>query len=482
MRQSQVIKDLEEALKREIAKITTFYSATKSDKVLETTFDTFTGEQKVKRLKLNFYNEKSGANAVEYPRCDLAVDGIDEDRESGRSISLWEYYQGAIRDIIEPNQNRPKVYEQALSGRDGTVNTDGTFSIPLAKLQKVDSSYLLKIVSGNNKATYKIKDIDLTNQKIELQDELVTNIQELSFNENTRKLYLLNPEDIFIVRPGDKFIDASATEFIIQSIDTKKREFYLGGQGMPDLSIGSKIVREGNVLRNVDSSTVCYIFMDPAKPLYGKQFSSINLTDEYLTYLSPTPFNYYFTIEIKNKERNPHIEMAERMTETLVNRPRRAIYVLLRGEESAESRLVCGTSDGVTIKVENAKDFSVNDSVYITNSYSISENNQIIDIDYTNNIVTLRNRLPNDFNNINEAKLVSNAELRLWQFFLNGEVTLAEDSSVNFYRQEYPIKIEGWKFEKSGDQIEKAIQGLYLQVETPNKVEEVITVGLKGED
>ena len=53
-----------------------------------------------------------------------------------------------------------------------------------------------------------------------------------------------------------------------------------------------------------------------------------------------TPFNYYWTVEIKNKERQSHISIADRFTETVINRTRRAIDILLRNHDSAESKVV----------------------------------------------------------------------------------------------------------------------------------------------
>jgi len=471
---AQVIKDIEEALKREIASLTTFHQATKTNTTIETSFDPFTGEAKQIPLKASFYDEGSQANAVTYPRIDIAFNEVREDRTSGRMISIWEDYFRNYRTLIEPNQDRPKVYQQVVNGREGTNTGDG-IQINSLKLNKIQTNYLVKILNGNNVGTYQIDSLDSVNSKIILKNVLVENIQELAYLEEERKLYLLNPTDIFVVRTGDFFEDALGNQFKIINVDTKHRELYLSGSGTPDLGVGSKIIRSGDVLRNVDSKDLFYIIMDPSEELLFEANPKLHLTDEYLTSHPPTPFNYFYTIEIKNINRAAHVEVAERVTETIMNRPRRAIYVLLRCPDSAETNLSKGSAcyDGRTIEVESVDCFKINDSVFLTNKFNVSENNQIVDIDKESNLIYLRNRVPFEFNEQNEAKIVSNAYLEDWQmFFQDGNTVISKDSLNNFYRQEYQIRIEGWKAEKTRKIRNKAITQVQGTLETPDEIEE----------
>ena len=179
---AQVIKDLEEALKREVSKISTHYQARKCDKVIQTTFDTFTGEQISIPIEASFYDENSSSNSVTYPRFDISFDLIQEDKTSGRMISIWEDFVGTYRTLIQPNQDRPKVYEVVITGRDGAVSGDG-ITIPTVKANRLNTTYLVKIVNGNNKGTYKITAIDGATGKVTLDNDLVTDTQELSFPE-----------------------------------------------------------------------------------------------------------------------------------------------------------------------------------------------------------------------------------------------------------------------------------------------------------
>lgn len=471
---SQVIKDLEEALKREISNISTHHKVTKTNTSIQTTFDPLTGEAIETPLVPSFYDENSGANAVTYPRVDITFDQIREDRDSGRMISIWEDWMTSYRILIRPNQNRPQVYEQVTSGMDG-VNVGNGLQVDAVKLNKINTSNLVKIVSGTNKGTYSIQSLDTLNKVIVLEPELVSNIQELSYNESTRRLSLLNPTDLFVVRGGDIFEDSLGAQFPIIDVNTKKRELFLGGQNTPNLDVGSRIIRQGDVLRNVDTDHIYYIIMDKNKPLSSTQYPHNPLTDSYLTSHPATPFNYYFTIEIKNKERAAHIETADRMTETVINRPRRAIEVLLRCPDSAETKVLCGPKmgNGRTIEVESTEHFCINDSVYLANKFRISENNQIIDIDEENNLLVLRNKIPNEYDGDNETVIVSNAQLKTWSFYLNeGSVIIGQDSVNNFFRQEYSIRIEGWKSEKTGEQEQGAITNIQGTIETPNKVVE----------
>jgi hypothetical protein len=470
----QVIADLEEALKREIALIYTHHQATKSNTTIETTFDVFTGEANPTSIEASFYDEAGRFTSVTYPYFSIKFNRIEEDRTSGRMISIWEDYNGSHRYLIEPNQDRPKVYTQVTSGREGMTDSSGITIDPI-KFTRLEQHYLVKILNGNSKGTFKIKQLDGINKKIILDETLVENIQHLSFNESTRKLYLLDPTDLFTVQYGDTFVDASDNQFKIIQVNTKKRELLLGGSGTPDLEVGSKIVRNNGVLKGAGQPDVFYIIMDPTKPLFSKQQPSKHLTDQYLTELPPTPFNYVFTIEISNKERLAHRDIAERMTETFINRPRRAIKILLRCPDSFESNITCGSKNGsgFTIKVGDASCFHVNDSVYMINRFNISENNQIIDIDYENNLVTFRNRVPTEFDSTNAGKLVSNALVKYWSLFLEGgQANMSQDDVNSFYRQTYGIRIEGWKFEKTGQKVEGAVTEIQGTIETPSQVNE----------
>lgn len=470
---SQVIKDIEEALKREISKLMTYHRATKTSVTIQTTFDPITGEAVKKPLEANFYFEDSMSNAVEYPRVDISFDQVQEDRTSGRMISIWEFFEGTINTLIEPNQLRPQVFEQIVSGRNITVESDGII-VPAIDFTRLSIGNVIKLVTGANKGHYIVKDLDNFTKKLILDEDLVKDIQEISFNTSTRKLYLLNNRELNTVRSGDTFVDSLGAQFTIVSIDIKKRELLLSGSAVPDLSIGSKITRLNGVLNNVDGSDVFYIAMDQNKPLFRDKVVKGFLTDRYLEYLDPTPFNYTYTIEVKNNERTAHIEVAERFTETFINRTRRAIQILLRCPDSAETDVTCGTKtsgDNRTIKVEDASCFCVNDSVYIANNTRVSENNQIIDVDYENNLISLRNYLPYDFDE--GSVLVSNAELRYWSLFLNEGLTImTQDNVNNFYRQQYTIRIEGWKAEKAGKKETVAIHDISGTIETENNVVE----------
>ena len=471
---TQVIKDLEEALTREVATLTTNYQTTKTNSAVQTTFNPFTGEEICTSITANFYDETSGANSVTYPRADVKFDTIVEDRASGRMVSLWEDYQSHYRTLIEPNRDRPQVFQQVTSERN--ANNVGTgLQIGPIEFAKVNSTDLVKIMTGNNVGTYKILSLDTPNTTILLDPNLVIDIQEISFNEKTRKLYLLNNRDLFNVRAGDVFTDALGTDFNIVDVNTKKRELLLGGNNVPDLGLDSNISRTGDILRNPDTNEVWYIVMDSTKPIYSKQFPDVPITDQYLTRLHMTPFNYHWTIEIKNNERSAHIAIADRVTETIINRPRRHIKVLLRCEESAESNITCGPDIGFghEVLIEDATHFCVNDSVNFINRFSISENNQIVDIDYDLNKITLRNKVPIEYSEKIGGILVANALPKSWGFFLqDGTGTMGQDSQNNFFRQEYSIRIEGWKSEKTKDREEGAITQIKGTIETENTASE----------
>lgn len=466
----QIVKDIQEALLREITNLVTHSVDTKTNISVETTFDPFTGEPLPLNIEGNLYNSSSSPNQVDYPRIDLQPSGVREDRESGRMISIWEDLNTEYRELIEPNQDRPKVYETVLTGTDGQVSPDGLTISPI-KFAKVQTGYLLKIISGANLGTYQIAGMDNDNKKLILSTELVSNIQELSFNEQTRKMYLLNPTDLYSVRAGDIFTDSDGAEFRILHVNTKQRELYLDGSAVPSLDVGASITRPSGALKMYDSQPVVYVVMDPSKP---KSYWACPVTDAWDSSHPATPFDYYFTLEIKNKDQPSHIAMLDQMTHTIINRPRRQLKILIREEESAESAVLQGPDArwGQSITVKDASMFTVNDSVWLVNLYEISENNQIIDVDYANNVVTLRNKVPTSFSFKNKSTLVSNARLKNWSMLLGNEDTVVgQDNINNFYRQEYIFRIQGWKPERSGVKTTAGIQRMELTLESENKAE-----------
>jgi len=161
--------------------------------------------------------------------------------------------------------------------------------------------------------------------------------------------------------------------------------------------------------------------------------------------------------------------MADRFTETVINRTRRAIDILLRQQDSAESRVLEGPSLGSAniVTVKDASKMCVNDSVYFVNNYKISENNQIIDIDYETNQVMLRFNIPSEFNYSNNAILVTQAVLKLWGMYLvNGNGIMGQDSLNSFFRQEYRFWIEGWKDDEASETTSTSIAEVIVNPES----------------
>ena len=467
MASRQTIKDIEEALKRDISRLTTHYPQTKTNIGTQTTYDVFTGDVKAVPLKANFYDEGSNPNNIQYPRVDVRFEEIAEDRESGRMISLWEARSTDYNQLAWPNQDKPPVYFRLTSGIDGTTSGD-SFVISAASTKLVESGNILSILTGNNQGRYRILNVDYAGSVINLDPTLVSNIDALSYNEQTRKLYLLNPTDLSAVKSGDVFEDATGTRFPILNIKRDQRELYLGGSETPDLTAGASLLRDGDVLANIDVSAIKYVIMDADRPLIHQPCDS-PVTEAWDTENYATPFNYFWTVEIKNKERQSHISIADRFTETVINRTRRALDVLLRSQDSAESKVIDGPNLGTAgvFIVEDASKMAVNDSVFLINQFNISENNQIIDIDYTTNQVTLRFDVPAEFNLQNESVLVTEAQLKLWSMFLvNGNGVMGQDSLNSFFRQEYRFRIEGWKEDEASQTTQSGITEIDLDPKT----------------
>lgn len=463
----QVIKDIEEALKREIRRLTTHYPQTKTNTGTQTTYDVFTGEVQPLTIKANFYDESSNPNNIQYPRVDIRFEEITEDRESGRMISLWEARNSEYHQLNWVNQDRPPVYYRLASGSEG-ITSGNSFLISTHNTKLVSSGNIIGILTGNNQGRYRVLSVNYTTSVITLDPTLVRNIANLTFNPVTRKLYLLDPTDLSAVRAGDVFEDANSTRFKILNIRPDKRELYLGGVGEPSMVSGATILREGYVLPNIDVSAVKYVVMDAARPLMYAPCNS-QVTEGWINENYATPFNYFWTVEIKNRERQSHIAIADRFTETVVIRTRRALDILLRSQDSAESEIVDGPVLGASniISVADASQMCVNDSVYVVNDYGISDNNQIVDIDYATNQVMLRFNLPLSFNNNNNAVLVTQATLKLWSMFLvDGNGVMGQDALNSFFRQEYRFRIEGWKEDEASESTSSGITEVSVDPKT----------------
>lgn len=452
MASRQTIKDMEEALKREIRRLTTHYPQTQTNTGTQTSYNVFTGEVEPIAIKAHFYDESSNPNNIQYPRVDIRFDEVAEDRESGRMISLWESRNTDYNQLVWVNQDRNPVYFRIASGNEGLTSGD-EFVISSYNTKLVSAGNIVSILTGNNQGRYKVLSVDYINNIITLDPTLVAAIENMSFNPQTRKLYLLDPTDLSAVKAGDVFEDASSTRFTILNVRKDKRELYLGGTAEPSVVSGASILREGDVLSNIDVSAVKYVIMDQNRPLMYNPCDS-QATEGWITENYATPFNYYWTVEIKNKERQAHIAIADRFTETVIIRTRRALDILLRTPQSAESKITVGPELGSAniITVKDASKMCVNDSVYLVNHYSISQNNQIVDIDYATNQVMLRFPIPLEFNYHNEAILVTNATKKLWAMYLvNGNGIMGQDALNSFFRQEYQFWVEGWKEDEASE-------------------------------
>lgn len=454
----QVIKDIEEALKREIRRLTTHYPQTKTNTGTQTTYDVFTGEVEPLAIKAHFYDESSNPSNIQYPRVDISFEEVAEDRESGRMISLWEARNSDYKQLAWVNQDKPPVYFRIVSGSEGITSGD-SFIISAYNTKLVSAGNILSILSGNNKGRYKVLSVDYINNIIHLDPTLISGITNMSFNPQTRKLYLLDPTDLSAVKPGDIFEDANSTRFTILNIRQDKRELYLSGSTEPSMVAGATILRDGDVLSNIDVSAVKYVVMDANRPLMYQPCDS-QVTEGWINENYATPFNYFWSVEIKNKERQAHISIADRFTETVIIRTRRALDILLRSQDSAESAIIDGPSLGSSniVQVEDASSMCVNDSVYVVNDYGISDNNQIVDIDYSTNHVMLRFNLPLSFNYANNAVLVTQATKKLWGMYLiDGNGIMGQDALNSFFRQEYRFRIEGWKEDEASESTSSGI-------------------------
>ncbi len=124
---------------------------------------------------------------------------------------------------------------------------------------------------------------------------------------------------------GDNFVDNSSNSFPINSIDIDSNSIIIGGILVPDLNVGGKFTRTGNVFQSTDLTNVKFLVMDQNKPIQRPQ--SDGLGDVYENTQksdAEIPLDIYYLIRIDNKEKKNHTEILNRMWEEF-NPPRTAL-------------------------------------------------------------------------------------------------------------------------------------------------------------
>src|SRR3990167_5267290 len=134
----RIFSDVEEAISREVRRIT-FHNYRTIDKVvLQDTFDPFTGELVANPVEANFYDSSADTNLIQYPHFFVRLLRTREDIYTKRVIPQYG------RWISTQVSTSPKAYEIIVSGSDGIITTPGNeITTSLFQIRKVQAGYLI---------------------------------------------------------------------------------------------------------------------------------------------------------------------------------------------------------------------------------------------------------------------------------------------------------------------------------------------------
>jgi hypothetical protein len=464
----EIFRNIEEAIAREVRRISFHHKRTESRTVLQDTFNPFTGEVISAPIEPDFYDSSANVNFIQYPNFTIKLVKTLEDLTSNRVTPPYG------KQILTAVKTSPKAFEIVLQGL-GSITVSGNTLITSAfQLRKVQSGHLIRLLKGNNIGTYIVDSVVLNNDgnhTITVKNDLIINLPALFFQSVPREVYFNTPVDLSTVKIGDNLVDSSNTIFPITSIDLNKNMLVIGGTTSPNLTIGAKIIRNGNVFQNIDSILFTYSVLDPTKPV-SSSFSCESTSQ--VVGLSPKiPIDAYYLVRVDSKERQTHIDVLNRIWEEF-NPPRTGLPVVVRSALSFEQPLTLDVTTGGsnTITVKDNSGFNINDPVVIINKFVPTKNNnhgfsgEIVTkvvSKLPNNQLVLSQVIPDSFTVDSETLVVSNAEIQILLFHFLDHNTKDVDAA-QYWVHEFTFLIQLWidRLESSSD-----YSGVVQQIFTP---------------
>jgi hypothetical protein len=422
----KIFLDVEEALAREVRRIT-FQDARTIDKVaFRETYDPFTGELIKRPIEPSFYDSSADASSIQYPHFFIRLMRSREDRFSGREVPLYGKYCYTTQTFS------PKSYEIITQATDGFINSVGnTLTTGILKISIIQPGNLLRVLEGNNKGTYIVDTIikdALGNHSINVSNTLVNTLPAFNFDSTSRTVVFSDPVDLSTLKVGDVFTDSDSATFNITAVDADNGQFVIDGATEPSIASGGSVSRTGDVFTATDPSALSFLIMDADKPvsrLGGDTVgSSVNVA------VNPeVPIDAYYMIRIDSKTKDNHTMILNRMWEEF-NPPRTALPVIARTALSAEAELTAdvapGGSDTISIAADEMQDFNIGDPVFIFDDLTPSKRTdgegferplegKIIGKPSSTEL-QLDIVVPDTFITSRCAKIVSNADFKLFMF------------------------------------------------------------------
>lgn len=449
----RVFLDVEEALSREVRRITFHDNRTLDKTVLQDTYDPFTGEVIKVPITAKFYDSSADANHIQYPNFFIKLKKTREDRFTGRVVPEYGKW------IRTPIQNSPGAYLIVLTGIDGTISAAGNDFLTAAfQIRKVQPGYFIRLLNGNNIGTYIVQSTTISNtgeHTITVSNTIVQNLPVSLFDPNTRKVYFQGPVDLSTVKIGDIYTDASSNIFTITAIDSNLGTIVIDGITTPSLLVNSIISRTGNVFTSTDLSSVRYLVMDPTQPIQVAGLAGQQDQKEKSEGVSPpVPIDAYYLIRIDSKTRENHIDVLNRVWEEF-NPPRTALPVIQRSSLSAEQFLTADIPTGGSdiIQVGDTTNFSLGDQVFIIDQYHPTKRpdgdgferpfeSKVIEI-LSSTQLRVADIVPDTYLAANCTKIISNCEFHLFMFHFVDHVTKDVEGS-QYWVHEFTFWVQIW--------------------------------------
>lgn len=429
----RIFLDVEEALAREVRRISFHDTRTQDRVVLQDTYDPFTGEVVQAPVEADFYDSSADANHIQYPHIFIRLMKTREDRFTGRVVPQYGKW------IKSPVTTSPGAYQIIVPGSDALITAVGNdITTTIFQIRKVQVGHLIRLTAGNNKGTYKVASVTVSNtgdHTISVSNTLVENLPALNYNTVTGLVTFLSPVDLNTVKVGDTFTDASSNTFSITAVNAGLGTITLAPALTVDSSLGGTIERVGNVFTVTDLSPVKYLVMDPNQPIQtAGTCGPVDSTSSIVGSSPEIPIDAYYLIRIDSKTRENHIDILNRVWEEF-NPPRTALPVIKRTSLSAEQLLTVDiTTGGSTIvEVKDTSKFKVNDKVYIFDDFvpTKAESGEGFQRPFESKVVNIlsstqievADTVPDTYKVTSCAKIVSNAEFMLYMFHFVDHVT-----------------------------------------------------------
>lgn len=447
-----IFRDIEEALSREVRRITTHSARTLDKTVLKETYDPLSGELVQTPIEAEFYDSSADAGGVEYPHFFIRLMKSREDLTSGRVIPEYGKW------IVSPVKFSPKAFEIVFPGGALVPAVGNEITTTGYQIAKVQVGFLIRLLEGNNKGTYKISSITIGgmgNHSIFVSNVIAENLPSFTFDSTSRVILFSSATDLDTVKVGDQFTDFSSTVFSITAVDAPNGKITINGSTIPDSASGSVVTRLGNVLQSTDLSLVRFIVMDPAKPVSVVSADCTTQASSLYTGISPAiPMDAFYLIRIDSKTRQNHRDILNRIWEEF-NPPRTALPVIVRTALSADQPLTVDVTTGGsnTITISDNSNFNVGDKVFIFDDLTPTKRpdgegfqrpftSLIIDKISTDQLV-LQDVVPDTYKISNCTRIVSNAEFKLFMFNFVDHVTKDVEGS-QYWVHEFTFWVQFW--------------------------------------